>query len=268
MSENSPKLPSTPTPISSVEVSLGDIIQIIAPSNSSIHDQIYLIEYIDETKIKLINVATSTRLILTMSSKGGFSDESITSIAILNSPDFPGYARQNKLTTGTWVDIIFGGELPTIITGHITDLEEDMIEVKTYPGEQVFYIDFGYKGIPENIPIEEIRIRSPPSDSPSIMASPMGTTSPSAFRVSQEEEMGVAPISISKQSNLPSISPQIPVEEVKTALREILLDADSIQFGDELESIVQMVELPEEQKRYSIEKQTTDLWLVPVRLLL
>ena len=261
MSENSPKLPTPPTPISSVEVALGDIIQIIAPSNSSIHDQIYLIEYIDETKIKLINVATSTRLILTMSSKGGFSDESITSIAILNSPDFPGYARQNKLTTGTWVDIIFGGELPTIITGHITDLEEDMIEVKTYPGEQVFYIDFGYKGIPENIPIEEIRIRSPPSDSPSIMASPAGTgiTSPSAFRVSQEEEMGVAPISISKQSNLPSISPQIPVEEVKTALREILLDADSIQFGDELESIVQMVELPEEQKRYSIEKQTTDL---------
>ena len=41
---------------SNVEISLGDIIQIIAPTNSSINDQIYLIEYIDETKIKLINV--------------------------------------------------------------------------------------------------------------------------------------------------------------------------------------------------------------------
>ena len=39
---------------SNVEISLGDIIQIIAPTNSSINDQIYLIEYIDETKIKLI----------------------------------------------------------------------------------------------------------------------------------------------------------------------------------------------------------------------
>ena len=98
MSENSPKLSKLESPSSSsVEVALGDIIQIIAPTNSSINDQIYLIEYIDEEKIKLINVATSTRLILTMSSRGGFSDESITSMAILNSPEFPGYARQNKL---------------------------------------------------------------------------------------------------------------------------------------------------------------------------
>jgi hypothetical protein len=262
MSENSPKL-SNPSSPSSVEIALGDIVQIIAPTNSAINDQIYLIEYIDETKIKLINVATTTRLILTMSSKGGFSDESITSIFILNSPKFPGYARQNKLIPGTWLDIIFGGELPTIITGHITDLEEDMIEVKTYPGEQIFYIDFGYKGIPENIPIEEIRIRSPPSDSPHVSATASSATvsaaSASAAGISHEEEIGVAPISISKQPNLPSISPQIPVEEVKTALKEILLDADSIQFGDELEPIVQVVELPEEQKRYSIEKQTTDL---------
>ena len=265
MSENSPKLPNPSSPsspsTSSVEIALGDIIQIIAPTNSTINDQIYLIEYIDETKIKLINVATSTRLLLTMSSKGGFSDESITSIVILNSPESPGYARQNKLLPGTWVDIIFGGELPTIITGHITDLEEDMIEIKTYPGEQIFYIDFGYKGIPENIPIEEIRIRSPPSDSPRVSAASSSATlsATGSVGISQEEEMGVAPISISKQPNLPSISPQIPVEEVKTALKEILLDADSIQFGDELESIVQVVELPDEQKRYSIEKQTTDL---------
>jgi hypothetical protein len=259
MSENSPKLPNPSSP-SSIEVALGDIIQLIAPTNSTINDQIYLIEYIDETKIKLINAATATRLILTMSSKGGFSDESITSIIILNSPEFPGYARQNNLIPGTWVDIIFGGELPTIITGHITDLEEDMIEVKTYPGEQIFYIDFGYKGIPENIPIVQIRIRSPPSDSPRVSAaSSSATVSAASPGISQEEEIGVAPISVSKQPNLPSISPQIPVEEVKTALKEILLDADSIQFGDELESIVQVVELPEEQKRYSIEKQTTDL---------
>ena len=260
MSENSPKLPNPESP-SSIEIGLGDIVQIIAPTNSAINEQIYLIEYIDQTKIKLINVATTTRLTLTMSSKGGFSDESITSIVILNSPEFPGYARQNKLIPGTWLDIVFGGELPTIITGHITDLAEDMIEVKTYPGEQIFYIDFAYQGIPENIPIEEIRIRSPPNESPRVSPSLEGVaaSSSTATAISQEEELGVAPISVSKQPNLPSISPQIPVEEVKTALKEILLDADSIQFGDELDSIIQVVELPEEKKRYSIEKQTTDL---------
>jgi hypothetical protein len=257
-SQLSPTQPSSSS--SSIEISLGDIIQIVAPTNSTINDQIYLIEYIDETKIKLINVATSTRLILTISSKGGFSDESITSIIILDSPEFPGYARQNNLITGTWVDIHFSGELPTIITGLITDLEEDMIEVKTFPGDQIFYIDFGYKGIPENIPIEKISIRSPPSDSSTVSAEEVVATAAVApIGLSQEEETGVAPISLSKQPKIASISPQIPVEEVKTALKEILLDADSIQFGDELEPIAQIVELPEEQKRYSIEKQTTDL---------
>lgn len=260
MSEQSPELLPPQSPSSSIDISLGDIIQIVAPTNSTINDQIYLIEYIDETKLKLINVATSTRLILTISSKGGFSDESITSIIILDSPEFPGYARQNNLVTGTWVDIHFGGELPTIITGLITDLEEDMIEVKTYPGDQIFYIDFGYSGIPENIPIEEIRIRSPPSDSSTVSAEEVGAAAAvSGPGLSQEEEIGVAPISLSKQPKIASISPQIPVEEVKSALKEILLDADSIQFGDELEPIAQIVELPEEQKRYSIEKQTTDL---------
>ena len=131
MSEKSPKLPNPSSlpysPSSSVELALGDIIQIIAPTNSSINDQIYLIEYIDETKIKLINVATTTRLILTMSARGGFSDESITSIVILDSPESPSYARQNKLLPNTWVDIHFGGDLPTIITGQITYLDEDMI---------------------------------------------------------------------------------------------------------------------------------------------
>ena len=33
---------------SNIEIGLGDIIQIIAPTNSTINDQVYLIEYIDE----------------------------------------------------------------------------------------------------------------------------------------------------------------------------------------------------------------------------
>jgi hypothetical protein len=46
---------------------------------------------------------------------------------------------------------------------------------------------------------------------------------------------------------------------MKSMLQEILIDADSIQFGDDLAPIIQVVELPDEQKRYSIEKQTSDL---------
>ena len=44
----------------------------------------------------------------------------------------------------------------------ITNLESDMIEIRTYPEDETIYIDFGYMGIPENLPIEEIKIRAPP----------------------------------------------------------------------------------------------------------
>ena len=254
---------------SGVSIGLGDIIQIIAPTNSTINDQIYLIIYADQNKIKLINASTSTRLVLTIAPNGGFTDESITSIYILDRPQFPGYARQNDLTVGKWINISFGGDLPTIITGLITDLEEDMIEVKTYPGDQIFYLDFAYKGIPENIPIERIEIRSPPSKVEEARLSAVSAKGPNigaqvALSVDEDVAQGFEPISIGKSRSVAGseeedIASKVPVEEMKSMLQEILIDADSIQFGDDLAPIVQVVELPEEQKRYSIEKQTSDL---------
>jgi hypothetical protein len=256
-----PSLPP-PTEPQSIDLGLGDIIQIIAPSNPAINEQVYLIVYLDEEKIKLINTAKATTLVLIMTPKGGFSDESITSIVILDSPEHPGYALQNGLTIGTWISIQFGGDLPTIITGQIIDLEEDMIGIKSYPGDQIFYIDFAYKGIPENIPIETITIRSPPSTSPLseiVSAESSGLRPGQAIAQPHEEDIDIEAVNIGKLTSVPSITSELPVEEVQSALKEILIDADSIQFGDELEPIVQVVELPEEQKRYSIEKQSTDL---------
>jgi hypothetical protein len=257
---------------SSVSIGVGDIIQIIAPTNSTINDQIYLIIYADQTKLKLINAATTTSLVLTIGPNGGFTDESITSIYILDRPEFPGYAKQNGLTVGKWINISFSGDLPTIITGQITDLEEDMIEVKTYPGDQIFYLDFAYKGIPENIPIEYIEIRSPPSkveEASKMSAASIATKSANLDKrvlrsVDEDAAQGVEPISISKSrgavvSEDEDIVAKVPVEEMKSMLNEILIDADSIKFGDDLAPIIQVVELPEEQKRYSIEKQTSDL---------
>jgi hypothetical protein len=186
----------------------------------------------------------------------------------LDRHQFPGYAKQNGLTIGKWINISFGGDLPTIITGQITDLEEDMIEVKTYPGDQIFYLDFGYKGIPENIPIERIEIRSPPSkvEEAGLSAAAAVSTKDAQLMHSIDEDaaQGVEPISISKSravagSEEEDIAAKVPVEEMKSMLQEILIDADSITFGDELAPIIQVVELPEEQKRFSIEKQTSDL---------
>ena len=38
-----------------------------------------------------------------------------------------------------------------------------MIEIKTYPDNEVIYLDFAYKGLPEDLPIEKIELREKPS---------------------------------------------------------------------------------------------------------
>ena len=85
-----------------------------------------------------------------------FGDGSIHDISLIYRNKEKGYARQNKLLPETWVNIYFGGDIPTIITGQITDLEEDMIEIKTHPEEDIIYINFAYSGIPDDLPIDLI----------------------------------------------------------------------------------------------------------------
>ena len=142
---------------------LGDIIQIQSPTNLDIHEQTYFIDYINDIRIRLINIATLTQLQLNINENGNLTDESIQSIDLLHRSDKEGYAKQNNLLPSIWLDIYIGGEFPVIITGEITNLEEDMIEVTTFPELQVIYIDFEYKGVPENIPFEKFVIRKRPN---------------------------------------------------------------------------------------------------------
>ena len=147
----------------SLSIMLGDFIKVIAPTHQEIHEHTFLVDYLSSRKIKLVDVDTRETTILKLDATGNLTDESITSIELLDRAEEKGYARQNNLVISTWVDIRFGGDIPTIITGMITNLEEDMIEIRTYPEDEMIYINFGYMGIPENLPIEEIKIRAPPS---------------------------------------------------------------------------------------------------------
>jgi len=137
---------------------LGDIILITDPTNEILNNNVFFIEYIDPKKIKLINSETFEKTVLPISSDGIIGDGSITSIKIISSNPEQGYARQNDLLPGTWINIYFGGEIPIVITGEITNLEEDMIEVKTTDGD-ILYFNFNYQGIPDEYPIETFEIR-------------------------------------------------------------------------------------------------------------
>ena len=74
--------------------------------------------------------------------------------------------RQHQLLPETWIDLFLDGDVPAVLTGKIVHLEEDMIEISTYPDEKTIYIDFEYKGLPTHLPIENISPFTPPKKSP------------------------------------------------------------------------------------------------------
>jgi hypothetical protein len=264
----------TPTS-NNIYLQLGDIIQIDAPSNPELNHNIFIIDYIDTKKIKIIN-EDDVKQILNIDDDGNLSDESIQGISILSRPQYAGYAKQNGLVPGKWVDIYFGGQIPTTITGKITNLEEDMIEIELLNDtgdkddesneKEIIYINFDYKGIPEDIPIDKIVIRNAPEIEKKITMDIVDEIAPK-IGISEskgDDEMDWpgkedGEIYESDRGDVIETTVQIPVEKVKTQIKEILLEADQIEFGPQLESITQVVEVPEEQKRYGIETQTNEL---------
>ena len=249
--------------LKSIFLQLGDIIQIKAPSNNDIDEKIYIIDYIDTTHINLKSPNSNTMTVLNINSGGNLSDESIKAIDILSRAESNSYAKQHNLLPGTFIDVYFGGDIPVTITGEITNLEEDMIEIKLYETNELIYIDFGYKGIPEDIPIKEIVIRTPPeqiSDTPIEPETLVDATKEKEKEEDEEEEEeeeNDALDNVLVDDTLSTI--QIPTEEIKKQLKDILLDADQIEFGPELESIDQIVEVPDERKRYGLETQVNEL---------
>ena len=210
---------------------LGDIIEISAPSNSIIDNHIYIIDYLDDKIMMLIDDTTLEKITINIDEDGKLSDESIQSIAILNKSEKKGFARQNNLLVNNWISIYIAGDIPTIITGQISNLEEDMIEVTTWPDMEKIYIDFGYQGLPQNIPFEKIVLR----ESPGKLTLKEGEESILEGEEEEEEE-----------------------EEVEIRLKKVLLEGDEIQFGEELEEITEVVNVPIEERRYDIETQKND----------
>lgn len=245
------------TPENVVKLKLGDIIEIIAPNHVRLHEQSFFIDYIDNKTIVLLNIASNDYSQLTLDNNGFLTDESIETIYILSRSDEAGYARQNGLLPKEWIDIYIGGDVPVIITGEITNLDLDMIEVTTYPESDVIYIDFEYKGLPRDIPFERIELRNRPA-----MAN-QGRKS-----AIEDEEMSDVPVDDDTReedlktdvgSIIQTERAELPEKDVFDVLNSLYLSTDNITFGEELEDLEQVVELPENQRRYGIETQSNDL---------
>ena len=236
-----------------ITLELGDLIEIISPTNEDYHQQTFFILYIDLTKkIRIFNVSTNQIQQLNLDEDGTLTDESITQIQLLSRSNEKGFARQNKLLPKTWVDIHFGGEIPITITGEITNLEEDMIEITTFPDSDVLMIDFAYKGIPEDIPIEKIVMREIPQAAYLSSKEPeqpgMVSEKPSAASITYTDN-GESIITIPEGS--------LPDDNIEEVLQSIYLNANDL-FGEQIEDIFQVVEIPEHERRFGLDTQLND----------
>lgn len=254
---------------SSVKIQLNDIIEINAPSNTNLDKKKFIVIYASESTIKLIEVETFDEINLFINEEGNLMDTSIQNISLLSRDKTPSYALQNNLIPETWIDITFSGDIPTIITGQITNLEEDMIEIKVYPSNSIIYIDFGYKGLPEELSIKEISIRAPPKEILLEVESKLTVEEEGKKLLDSKEE--IVSDKDRQESNIeePIEDPdrdaplqtfeQPTLDDEEIDFDNMIIEGDAISFGEELGQIIQEVTVDEKRKRYGLDIQTTDL---------
>ena len=257
-----------------IQIQLNDIIQINSPENSMFHNKTFIVIYASESKIKILDAPINLletkqeelrEYGLPIDEQGNLLDPSIESISLLSRDDNPGFAIQNNLVPETWIDITFSEEMPSIITGEITNLEEDMIEIRIYPSNKIIYIDFAYKGIPEELPIKEIMIRDKPKDvkldTESRASLEDSTNQPPLKKDTLDKPEGVEidPEEKKREEEEEEEEEEEAQEAQEDELDQIILEGDAIQFGDELGEIYQEVNVDEDKRRFAIVDQTNDL---------
>ena len=238
---------------------LGDIIELVSPANAKYHQKTFYINYIDDAEIEILDVNTAFKHILSLYDSGELTDESIKRIHLLSRAPDEGYAKQNGLLVGKWINVHFNGEVPTVITGEITNSDEDMIEVMTYPDVETIYINFEYKGIPRFLPIEKIVLREIPKTIKGSLRKMMDDMSEEgeipAFDSSKTASMETMP-----NGEIAIIVPENPKMDpnFNDIMKELIFSAKDIVFGEE-EEIEIRTEVKRSEQKYGIDIQLNDL---------
>ena len=237
--------PELPQMASSVNLQLGDIIQLDAPTNTGLHNKIYYIKFINKTKVVLVNSTES--ITLALSQLGKLEEESIDNILILSRVASPSFVIQNNLAIKKYISIYFGEPLPSVVNGFISNIENDMIEVTLLPENDVIYIDFAYSGIPEDLNIDKIIVRDK-VDETQLAVSASDTQS--QVQLSSSDE------SILVQDPNGELDYDLKSYDSKEDLDALIID--TIELGQSLDDLEHEVNVSEEEQRYSLDKQTND----------
>jgi len=242
----------------------GDIIQLFTskPTETTspgvkldLNEKTFLVDYIDDDKVRLVDVTSFDVLLLNLDDEGNLRDSSIQRIELLTRAKEPGYARQKGLVPDQWVDIYFiGVEQP--MTAKITHLEEDQIELTLHPSQDIIYIDFSYRGLPEELGIERFVLRSSPAataapapaaEDADVPSSPPPSATPTMEYTPDNEVILSFPETIEYDSN------------IRELLQEQYLEADELFFGKDRNIVEQFVEQEQYEMVFNIETQLTSL---------
>ena len=218
----------------------GDIILIKSPLNSTFHNKYFFVEYVGLDAIHLIEKESYQKLSFGINQEDGtINDETIEKIKIVYRNPLSGYARQNKLVPGTFIDIHFATKLPRIITGKIINLEEDMIEVLIIESQKSIFIDFAYRGISPHYRIKNIKLRNKNDfEKPNVENENKGE---------QKEELEDGEIEDGEIEN----------EEFENNENIVIED---VNFGEDVTNEIEYnIQLNEHEYRYDIKEQKDDL---------
>ena len=247
----SPRPPPTPSPVESF-LQYGDIIQITADTpDHPLHDKTFLVDYLDDDQIRIVNTVTQDTLRLQVDDDGQLTNPHIRRIELLTRAAEPGFARQHGLLVDQWVDVYFLG-VPTPLTGKITHLEEDQIELTLHPSQEMVYIDFRYRGLPDDLGIEKFVLRSSPPE--------VGPTT-AAESVAESAATSTASIEYTDDNESIVRLPDKIVYDttVDDDLRAEYLEANEIVFGKDQDILEQFVEYTTHEKVFSLDTQLTSL---------
>jgi hypothetical protein len=244
-----------------ISLRLGDIVEILAASNPDLHESSFFIEYIDDEYISLVNITTLNKYPLNIDEYGKFTDESIQEMNILLRAKEEGYARQNRLVPGTWIELHINATIRVTITGEIIDLEEDQIKIITYPDMKVIYVNFDYKGIPKDIPFEKIVIREKPAklDKIGSLKDIQGLDNTEIEDLAAREEDISIEYLDSGEAVIRGVSDSKSEPNFRETLHNLYRSSQSIVILEDLGDIIQLVELPESQQRYSVDVQVNSI---------
>jgi uncharacterized ubiquitin-like protein YukD len=240
--EKKERLPLT----NNINLQLGDIIQFDAPTDTSLHDKIYFIKFINQEKIVLINAEKTITLNITPSGK--LEEESIANILLLSRHKSPSFIAQNNLEMKKYISIYFGEPIPKVLNGIITNIENDMIEITTLPEKELLYIDFAYSGIPEHLNIEKIIVREKVDETKLLVSREEKLKSLDSDTISEESYLN--------QDDTQELDYDLKVYDAKSDLENIIID--TIELGEELDDLEHEVNVSEGEQRYSLDKQTND----------